>query len=807
MYQPKTYTFRTTWGNGPVTGGCLVVAATIRDRRGDMTVNGRQAGRLAAGPDAGGLIRHGNDALHEVGDLRAARSWFEQAHRAADRAGDADAMATAALGIGGLWVHEHREAAAWAQAMSWQRRSLTVPNLSSGLAARLRARVAAEEDYRAGRHAEVLNVLQDARSRDDPQTLAMTLSLAHHCVLGPEHGRVRAALAEELLLTAARTERRIDRLMGMLWRTVDEFLDGDPHAERSLGQLRDALRAGGHLAVEFVVQAVTVMLKIRAGDLVQAEALAAECAARGDVCGDADAAGWYRGQLLAIRWFQGRVGELLPILTEQVHSSSLGALDDSLVAALAVAAATQGDHLCAAGALVRLGRGDLRRVPSSSSWLVTICAAVEAAALLGDVDTAATAYDLLRPFARLPVMVSLAIACLGSVEHTLGVAALTMGDPDRAVAHLRRAVRENLALGHWPAHCLSRHRLAHALSERGGPQDLDDARRETATAEREAARLSMVLPPPDALAARAPRAEQPGTATTRPAPWTGDGQRTARSADADVQIRLLGPVDITLAGTVYAVPGVRRRTVLAVLALHAGEVVSTDRLVDIVWGERAPRTAATTLQSHVSFLRRVIGARAAILTRSGGYLLDLGAQATDVAAAERLIRSGTQCTDPIDAIRYLQEALALWRGPPLRDIAGPAWTHDQAQHLSHLRLTAHKALAQARLALGQHAQLAAELDPLTREHPLDEQIHEHLMLALYRDGLQSEALVLYGRLRSALRDGLGIDPSRPLRDLHTAILRQDEALNQPRPPHTVGDRADRPCPLLASVGRRAGVSG
>ena len=781
VYQPRTHSVLfgvRADNNSGAPGG---------DRSGQ--VNGRRAAQLHAADDANALIGHGNDALHKIGDLRAARCWFEQAYLAAERASDVDGMATAALGIGGLWVHEHRDAAAWAQAISWQRRSLAAADASSELAARLRARVAAEEDYRVGRHREVLRALEEARSRDNPRTLAMTLSLAHHCVLGPEHGRLRAALAEELLLTAARTDCRTDRLMGMLWRTANKFLDGDPHAERSLGQLRDALLRGEHLAVGFVVDAMTVMLKIRTGDLVQAEVLATECARHGEACGDPDAAGWYRGQLLAIRWFQGRVGELAPVLNEQVHSSSLGALDDSLVAALAVAAATAGDHLAAAGALARLGRGDLRRVPSSSAWLVTICAAVEAAARLADADTAATAYDLLQPYAQLPVMASLAVACFGSVQHSLGVAALTMGNPDLAVAHLRLAVRENLMLGHWPSHCLSRHRLAHALCNRGRPLDIDAAQVESAAAKRAAAQLSMVLPPlsmvlppPDPAPGTAPRAA-PGTNTTRTPARSDDGQRSRRSTVPDVQVRLLGPVDITLRGTTHTVPGVRRKTVLAILALHAGEVVSTDRLTDIVWGEQVPRTAANTLQSHVSFLRRMIGAPAAILARSGGYLLEVGPEATDVAVAERLIRLGTQSADPIDVVRHLKDALALWRGQPLQDIAGAAWTRDHAQRLNILRLTAHKAQVLARLALGQHAQLTAELDPLTPEYQLDEQIHEHLMLALYREGRQSEALRLYERLRAALRHELGIDPSRPLRDLHTAILRQDEALDLASPRH------------------------
>jgi DNA-binding SARP family transcriptional activator len=229
---------------------------------------------------------------------------------------------------------------------------------------------------------------------------------------------------------------------------------------------------------------------------------------------------------------------------------------------------------------------------------------------------------------------------------------------------------------------------------------------------------------------------------------------------------------------VHTISGVRRKTVLAVLAMQAGEVVSTDRLADIVWGQRIPRTASNTLQSHVSFLRRVIGTRGTISARSGGYLLDLGCEATDVAVAERLIRHGTQSADPVEVVRLLKDALALWRGSPLQDISGPGWTRDQAHRLGHLRLTAHKAQALARLALGQHTELTAELEPLTREHPMDEQLHEHLMLALYRGGRQSEALRLYDRLRSALRDQLGIDPGRGVRDLHTAILRQDDALHQ-----------------------------
>ena len=186
--------------------------------------------------------------------------------------------------------------------------------------------------------------------------------------------------------------------MGLLWRAVDQFLAGDSTAQRSLAEVRDKLESGAHLAVSFVVKAMEVMLAIRAGRLIEAESLALECRQLGGTCGDLDSDAWLRGQLLAIRWFQGRVGELLPDFAAQVHSPALGAIDESHVAALAVAAATTGDHRSASGALARLGGGDLSRVPSSSSWLVTMYGAVEAAALLADADMAEAAYRLLTPF-------------------------------------------------------------------------------------------------------------------------------------------------------------------------------------------------------------------------------------------------------------------------------------------------------------------------------------------------------------------------------------------------------------------------
>ena len=248
-----------------------------------------------------------------------------------------------------------------------------------------------------------------------------------------------------------------------------------------------------------------------------------------------------------------------------------------------------------------------------------------------------------------------------------------------------------------------------------------------------------------------------------------------------MQVRLLGPVDVMAPGGPRPVPGLRRKTVLATLALHGGEIVSTGHLVDVVWGGTGSLVAENTLQSHMSHLRKALGSKAAILARPPGYLLDLGGDGTDVQVAERLLRQGTQSADPVDGARHLHAALALWRGRPLADVPGVAWLEEQAERLDLLWLQVKRALAEARMAAGEHAHLVPDLEQLVADHPLDEQIHAQLMLALYRNGRQADALGAYHRLRQQLNEELGIDPSQMLRDLETGILRQDPALEAPTP--------------------------
>jgi hypothetical protein len=439
-------------------------------------------------------LADGERALTDSGDLRASRESFSRAYQLAELAGEPEAMAMAALGLAGLWVSEHRTVTGAAMLEARLQHALSLLGGQSSLALRIRARLAAEADYRHGTHAATLAVLAEARAAEEPMALADTLNLAHHCLLGPGEVTLRGELAAELIRVSFRTERRSDRLVGLLWQTADAYAAGELHAARLLGELRSELRERDHPAVGFVVSAIDVMLMIRAGRLDEAESLAAICAANGAAVGDIDAEWWPGAQLVTIRWYQGRLPELLPMLHDRVHSPALSAVDNSTLVSLAVAAALHGDRPAAASSLAALRGRDLASLPRGSSWLVTMNGIAEAAYLLGDAEAAREAYDLLLPYADLPMVGGLGVACFGSAHQALGIAALTTRDLDRAVEHLTAAVQHNLALPHWPALAFSRQRLAQARQLRARAEDAPATRRELDTARAEAATLGIVLP-------------------------------------------------------------------------------------------------------------------------------------------------------------------------------------------------------------------------------------------------------------------------------------------------------------------------
>jgi tetratricopeptide (TPR) repeat protein len=459
----------------------------------------------ASGGELEAALLSGEHALNVDGDLQVSRDDFDRAYQLAEQAGNAHAVAAAAIGLAGLWVGERRTVTGSVMLEARLQHALSLLDEQSPLGLRLRARLAAEADYRRGEHAGILAVLDETRARADPVPLAEALSLAHHCLLGPEHVALRRELAVELIKVSFRTKRRSDLMMGVLWQTVDSYSAGDPHAGRLLGELRDELLQRDHAAVGFIVSAIDVMLAIRGGRLDEAEALAGACARTGAAVGDIDYEWWPGAQLVTVRWYQGRLAELLPMLHERVHSPALSPVDNSAVAALAAAAALQGDRRTAASSLATLRRTNLASLPRSSSWLVTMNGVVEAAYLLRDADLAAEAYSLLRPYAHLPMVGGLGVTCFGATEQALGIASLALGQSDRAIDHLRSAVQLNQALAHWPAVVSCRHRLAQALALRGQPGDADAARRELEIARTEAATPGNAAPDHPTLRSRGDR--------------------------------------------------------------------------------------------------------------------------------------------------------------------------------------------------------------------------------------------------------------------------------------------------------------
>ncbi len=414
-------------------------------------------------------------ALLMEGRLAEARIGFWEEAEAAEREGDGAALATAAIGLGGVWVHEHRSTLERARVESMQRRALDAVEPTGPLACRLRARLAAERAYVSGDDSAITAELEVARRLGDPVALAEVLSVAHHCALGPARAAERLALADELICTASLTGRPVDAMMGLAWRTVDLFLAGDRRACRSLREVRDRLAVQRCDAVAFLVAAIDVMAAMRAGDLVAAERLAEECSRLGAEVGDADAEGWYGAQLLAIRWLQGRSAELLPFVRDLDQATTVVESNDSFAAATASVAAAAGDLELARAVLAGIRSRGLRATSASSCWLATLTAVADAAYVVGDVAIAAEVYALLAPFAHLPVMASLAVACFGSAHHPLGLAASTLGDLDRAIAHFEAAVVADLEIGNLPCHAIATASLAETLDRRGLPGDAERA--------------------------------------------------------------------------------------------------------------------------------------------------------------------------------------------------------------------------------------------------------------------------------------------------------------------------------------------
>src|SRR5262249_10504046 len=251
-----------------------------------------------------------------------------------------------------------------------------------------------------------------------------------------------------------------------------------------------------------------------------------------------------------------------------------------------------------------------------------------------------------------------------------------------------------------------------------------------------------------------------------------------------VEFRILGPLELATEGGVARLGGRKQRGVLANLLVHANEVVPVERLADELYTGSPPPTAGAQVRDHVSQLRKLLGpdAGAVLETRSPGYVLHVEPEQLDAARFERLV--GAASDDLADgkdarAAELLREALALWRGPALADLAYAPYAQPTVGRLEELRLTALERRIEADLRLGRNGALIGELEGLVAEHPLREQFRAQLMLALYRSGRHAEAVGLYHDGRRALVDELGIEPSANLRRLASLILREDGSLGAP----------------------------
>ena len=247
---------------------------------------------------------------------------------------------------------------------------------------------------------------------------------------------------------------------------------------------------------------------------------------------------------------------------------------------------------------------------------------------------------------------------------------------------------------------------------------------------------------------------------------------------------ILGPIEVVADDGPLQLGGPRQRSALALLLLNANRIVSIDQLADALYAGRPPVTAVTQVHRQISELRKVLGSEA-IRTQGSGYVVHVSREQLDLARFEGLVADASEAMarpDAAQAATLLKDALGLWRGEVLGDLRGEEFFVSHARRLEELRLTAQERLAEVELALGRHAEVAAELERLVTAHPLSESLRTLQMLALYRSGRQAEALDVFRRVRVELVEQFGIEPGPALRATERAILQQDPALDLDRAP-------------------------
>ena len=269
--------------------------------------------------------------------------------------------------------------------------------------------------------------------------------------------------------------------------------------------------------------------------------------------------------------------------------------------------------------------------------------------------------------------------------------------------------------------------------------------------------------------------------------------------------RILGPLEVEDETGTLLLGGLKQRAVLALLLLEAPKAVSTDRLIDALWTEQPPRTAATSLQNFISQLRKTLGADV-LVRKPPGYALAIRAEQVDLTRFRHLLATARAVKEAAERAAAIGEALDLWRGPPLADFEFEPFAQPEIARLKEERLAAVEERIDADLEAGRHAEIVGEVESLVNRHPTRERLRAHLMLALYRSGRQTEALGVYQDARRTLVDQLGIEPGRDLQQLHGEILRQDVGLRAPDAAPPAEDHFDEVLGVLLG-GRLVAVLG
>src|SRR3954454_12042791 len=278
-----------------------------------------------------------------------------------------------------------------------------------------------------------------------------------------------------------------------------------------------------------------------------------------------------------------------------------------------------------------------------------------------------------------------------------------------------------------------------------------------------------------------------------------------------MEFGILGALEVRADGRSVELGGPKPRALLAVLALHANQPVTAERVAVALWGEDTPPRAVKTVQVYVARLRKALGDPEVLVTTPGGYCLRVRPGELDAERFERQVADGRRALAAgrgEDAAAELREALELWRGPPLADLASTPFAPAEIARLEEQHLAALELRVEADLAAGDHAELIGELQQLTTQHPWRERLHAQRMLALYRSGRQADALAAYHDAREVLVEQLGLEPGAELHNLHEAILAHDPALDAT--PETARPDPSEPSPALptpatALIGRERDV--